>query len=102
MINLIGDQILLYRNKKMNNNEFFFGTDQDIRLSFESDGSGMLIRVFPAQGESATLMTLRNGETDIMKYKGDKSMQFSEASSLPSNPIEGSLIFSNNNFYLAT
>ena len=24
MINLIGDQILLYRNKKMNNNEFFF------------------------------------------------------------------------------
>lgn len=83
------------------NNEFFFGTDQDVRLSFESDGSGMLIRVFPAQGESATLMTLRNGDTDIMKYKGDKSMQFSEASSLPSNPIEGSLIYSNNNFYLA-
>ena len=84
------------------NNEFFFGTDQDVRLSFESDGSGMLIRVFPAQGESATLMTLRNGETDIMKYKGDKSMEFSEASSLPSNPIEGSMIYSNNNFYLAT
>jgi len=83
------------------NSEFFFGTDQDVRLSFESDGSGMLIRVFPAQSGSATLMTLRNGETDIMKYKGDKSMQFSEASSLPSNPIEGSLIYSNNSFYLA-
>jgi len=83
------------------NSEFFFGTDQDVRLSFETDGSGMLIRVFPAQGDSATLMTLRNGDVDIMKYKGDKSMQFSEASSLPSNPIEGSLIYSNNSFYLA-
>ena len=83
------------------NNEFFFGTDQDVRLSFESDGSGMLIRVFPAQGDSATLMTLRNGDTDIMKYKGDKSIQFSEVASLPSSPIEGSLIYYNNNFYLA-
>ncbi len=82
--------------------EFFFGTDQDVRLSFESDGSGMLIRVFPAQGESATLMTLRNGDIDIVKYKGDKSMQLAEASSLPSTPIEGSFIYHNNNFYLAT
>ena len=84
------------------NNEFFFGTDQDVRLSFESDGSGMLIRVFPAQGESATLMTLRNGDIDIVKYKGDKSMQLAEAGSLPSSPIEGSFIYHNNNFYLAT
>ena len=82
-------------------NEFYFGTDQDVRLSFETDGSGMLIRVFPAQGDSATLMTLRNGDEDIMKYKGDKSVQFSKASSLPANPIEGSLIYSNNSFYLA-
>ena len=83
------------------NSEFFFGTDQDVRLSFETDGSGMLIRVFPAQGDSATLMTLRNGDVDIMKYKGDKSVQFSKASSLPANPIEGSLIYSDNSFYLA-
>lgn len=84
------------------NNEFFFGTDQDVRLSFEADGSGMLIRVFPAQGESATLMTLRNGDIDIVKYKGDRSMQLSEATSLPSAPIEGSIIYSNNDFYLAS
>jgi len=83
------------------NNEFFFGTDKDVRLSFETDGSGMLIKVFPAQSSSATLMTLRNGDVDMVKYKGDKSVQFIEASSLPANPIEGSIIYSDNDFYIA-
>ena len=47
-------------------------------------------------------MTLRNGDIDIVKYKGDRSMQLSEATSLPSAPIEGSIIYSNNDFYLAS
>ena len=93
---LIGSKYHLF-----DNSEFFFGTDQDVRLSFETDGSGMLIRVFPAQGESATLMTLRNGDTDMVKYKGDKSMQLLEASSLPGTPVEGSFIYHDNEFYLA-
>ena len=61
---LVGSKYHLFDDK-----EFYFGTDQDVRMSFDTAGGGMLIRVLPAQDEDSTLMTLRNGDIDIVKYK---------------------------------
>ena len=94
---LVGSKYHLFDDK-----EFYFGSDQDVRMSFDTAGGGMLIRVLPAQDEDSTLMTLRNGDVDIIKYMGDRSLQLSEAAELPSNPVEGSIIYSNNNFYMAS
>jgi hypothetical protein len=81
--------------------EFFFGTDKDVRMSFETTGEGMLIKLHPALTGDSTLMTFRNGSTDIMAYKSSGALELHEASSLPSSPKDGSIIFYDDNLYLA-
>jgi hypothetical protein len=95
---LVGSKYHLFDDK-----EFFFGTDQDIRISFDTAGAGMLIKVYPEQADDIVLMTLRNGDKDIVKYySGGIEVAESDADPASSNMKPGTISFHNGDLWLGT
>ena len=91
---LVGSRYHLFDNK-----EFFFGTSKNYRMSYETDGSGFLIRTNPAI-VSDYLFTIRNGVEDTFTIDTNGTIIMKECYMLPTDPKEGSFVYCNNEFYL--
>lgn len=98
---LIGTKYHLFDQK-----EFFFGDDSDIRLSFDGDNSGLLLRVFPPLAGTGTLFTVRNGDLDTFRVMGDRTIRMKKSYLAPSNLDDASgevgMIFYNDNLWIYT
>ena len=91
---LIGTRYHLFDNK-----EFFFGTSKNYRMSYETDGSGFLIRTNPAIA-SNYLFTIRNGMEDIFTIDTVGTLVLSDTQTLPTIAKEGSISYVDNEFYV--
>ena len=73
-----------------------------MRISFDTAGAGMMIRVLPSQDDNSTLMTLRNGDVDVVRFLPSYlTLATSETSPNEfSSAEEGSFMYYSGDLYL--
>ena len=98
---LIGTKYHLFDQK-----EFMFGDESDIRLSFDGDNSGLLLRVFPPLAGEGTLFTVRNGDLDTFRVMADRTIRmrrsYTEPTTLSAGDYEVGMVFYNDNLWIST